>query len=73
MLVKAKKWGDDIAIRIPDKLAKAMNLNDGDVVEMTMENNQIVIRSASSTRPTYTLEELLADITDENRHPEIRF
>ncbi|MBK9050324.1 MAG: AbrB/MazE/SpoVT family DNA-binding domain-containing protein [Chloroflexi bacterium] len=73
MLVKAKKWGDDIAIRIPAKLVKAMNLNDGDVVAMTVENNQIVIRSAPSPRPTYTLEELLAGITDENRHPEIRF
>jgi antitoxin component of MazEF toxin-antitoxin module len=73
MIVKAKKWGEDIAIRIPAKLVKEMNLNDGDVVEMTGGNNQIVIRSAPLTRPTYTLEELLAGITDENHHPEIRF
>jgi antitoxin component of MazEF toxin-antitoxin module len=70
MIVKAKKWGDDLAIRIPARLVKLMNLSDGDVVEMTVENNQIFIRSASSTRPTYTLEELLAGITEENRHSE---
>lgn len=70
MIVKAKKWGDDLAIRIPARLVKMMNLNDGDVVEMTVENNQIVIRSASSTRPTDTLEELIAGITPENLHHE---
>lgn len=70
MIVKAQKWGDDLAIRIPAKLVKLMNLSDGDVVDVTVENNQIIIRSASSTRPTYTLEELLAGITEENLHSE---
>ena len=70
MIVKAKKWGDELAIRIPARLVKLMNLSDGDVVEVMVENNEIVIRSASSTRPTYTLEELLAGITEENRHSE---
>ena len=67
---ESQKWGDELAIRIPARLVKLMNLSDGDVVEVMVENNEIVIRSASSTRPTYTLEELLAGITEENRHSE---
>lgn len=70
MIVKAQKWGDDLAIRIPARLIKVMNLNDGDVVAMTVENNEIVIRSAASTQPTESLEELLAGITPENLHRE---
>ncbi len=49
------KWGKNLAVRIPGKVAKTVRLSDGERVEIGMHDGDIVIRRAASH---FTLEEL---------------
>lgn len=65
MTTKVKKWGNSLAIRIPDEFAASLDLKDGSAVAFRLSKNAIVI---SPSRPVYTLEELVKGITKKNRH-----
>lgn len=67
---RVQKWGNSLGVRIPKKLAKQLAIFDGSYVELKIKNNEIVIIPLE-TEPT--LEELLAQINDDNRHSEIDF
>ena len=68
MLTKVQKWGNSRALRIPKALAEEAGLDFGTKVELRVENGQLLIAPAKG--PRYTLEELVAGITPENRHEE---
>ena len=68
MLTKVKKWGNSRAIRIPKELALENGLDFGTQVELIAENGDL--RIVAVKRPRYTLEELVAQISPENRHEE---
>jgi antitoxin MazE len=62
------KWGNSLAIRIPQAIAKQASLNEGDCVALTFDNEgAIVLRP---TRRKYELSELVSRITAKNRHGE---
>jgi antitoxin MazE len=62
------KWGNSLAVRIPQSIAKQAGLNEGDSVSMDLDNQGgIVLRRA---RPIYGLAELVSQITPKNRHQE---
>ena len=61
------KWGNSLGLRLPKAVARAAQLDDGDTVDVSMDNGAIVIRS---TRPRYSLDELVRRITPQNRHDE---
>lgn|SRR5690606_18305496 len=65
-----RKWGNSLAIRIPQVVAEAAQMHDGAEVEISIHDKQITI---DLKKKTPTLEELLAKITPENRHKEIDF
>ncbi|MCY3781916.1 MAG: AbrB/MazE/SpoVT family DNA-binding domain-containing protein [Chloroflexi bacterium] len=69
MLANVAKWGNSRAIRIPKDMALELGLDFGSQVELIAEEGQI--RIVPAKRPKYTLEELVAQITPENRHGEI--
>ena len=62
------KWGNSLGLRIPKALADELRVADGDAVEVAVENGALIVRPA---RKRYTIDELAADITPENRHKEI--
>ena len=52
------KWGNSLAIRIPQAIAEQASLNEGDYVEMALDNDgAIVLRP---TRRKYELSELVS-------------
>jgi antitoxin MazE len=51
------RWGKNLAVRFPNEIAGALQLRDGDRVEIESQPDQIVIRRA---KPKYTLEEMFA-------------
>jgi len=51
------RWGKNLAVRFPNEIATALQLHDGDRVEVESQPDQIVIRRA---KPRYTLEEMFA-------------
>jgi antitoxin MazE len=67
MTTRMAKWGNSLALRIPRAVAAAVDVRDGDAVEVTVEEGAIVIRPAA---PRYSLDELVVRITTRNRHSE---
>lgn len=68
MRARIQKWGNNLAICIPDGLANEIELIVGSEVEVHVENGCLQIYPPGA--PRYTLEELVAQITPENRHEE---
>ena len=62
------KWGNSLAIRIPQALAKEASITEGDCVALADDSDgSIVLRP---TRRRYELSELVSQITPKNRHRE---
>jgi antitoxin MazE len=73
MIVRFRKWGNSLAVRIPKSAADAISASDGKRVELTVKNGALVLEPLAKPRrkPRYTLDELLAGMTRENVPPEI--
>jgi len=65
MTTRVKKWGNSLAVRIPDEFADDLDLRDGSPVGLRKEGSEIIIAKA---KPKYTLEDLVKKITKKNRH-----
>jgi antitoxin MazE len=63
------KWGNSLALRIPSSIAQEASVSDGRQVEISVERGSIVVRPIEKA-PRYSLDELVAGITEENRHGE---
>jgi antitoxin MazE len=61
------KWGNSLGLRLPKTVAREAEVDEGDRVDVSVRNGAIVIRPS---RPTYSLERLVAKITPRNRHHE---
>jgi antitoxin MazE len=70
MKVQIQKWGNSLALRIPKSFAIETKIEQGSTVEVTLEKEAIVLKPV---KEEVTLENLLADITEENLHTEIDF
>ena len=69
METRIGKWGNSLALRIPQSLAARLGLTLNSSVELTSEEGKLV---ASVVEPPLSeLDELLAGITDSNLHGEI--
>ncbi len=70
MCSQVTKWGNSLAVRIPKAMADQLSLSEDSPVDIEVTGGRIVI---SPHRREYTLEELVAQITPENRVEEISF
>ncbi len=68
MRAKIRKSDDSLMIRLPKSLKHKLWLAEGMAVDITVSNDQLVISRPGGAIPT--LDELVASITDENRHGE---
>ncbi|MDP4094602.1 MAG: AbrB/MazE/SpoVT family DNA-binding domain-containing protein [Bacillota bacterium] len=72
--VIAQKWGNSLGIRIPKEAADRIGIDQGSEIELNVIGSEnIITLKPKRTRKKYTLEELLSQITPENRHKEIDF
>jgi antitoxin MazE len=69
MQSRIQKWGNSLAVRIPKVLADEVGLTNNTFVELAIKDGQIVIRPILAQQ--YRLDDLLAQITDDNLHGEI--
>ena len=65
MRVRLQKWGNSLAVRIPRSFAAETGMADQGEIEMSLEDGGIVLRPVRA--PTYSLDELVARITPDNR------
>ena len=70
MKSQVMKWGNSLAVRIPQLVAKEARLKEGDSVELTAEEpGKLAIRRISKAP---SLAQLVDQIAPENRHGEIQ-
>ena len=67
MRSRVSQWGDSLAIRIPASFSREVRMEVGDTVELQIENGHLLI---TPVRQSSTLDDLIAGITEENRHDE---
>jgi len=67
MTTLVSKWGNSLALRIPKSVAAQMDVNDGDAVDISVQDGVIVVRPVPTR---YSIDELAAGITAKNRHRE---
>ncbi len=69
MEIKVSRWGNSLAVRIPIRIARSANLQEGSDLEIREEDGRIVLKPIRKKR--YDLAELLSRVTDDNVHQEI--
>ncbi|MFH1058326.1 MAG: AbrB/MazE/SpoVT family DNA-binding domain-containing protein [Pseudomonadota bacterium] len=68
MQAQVAKWGNSLAVRIPKAVAERARLREGERLEMSVnDDGALVLRAA---RPSFRLDDLLAGVSDDNRHDE---
>lgn len=68
MQIKVQRWGNSLAIRLPETFAREIGLSNHSVVELSLVDQKIILMPVKSSP---TLEQLVADITEENLHGEV--
>ena len=68
MRTRVQKWGNSLGVRIPRPYAEETGLAEQSEVEISLADGALLIRLAS---PSFTLEELLAGVTESNVHGEV--
>ncbi len=69
MVAMVAKWGNSLALRIPQYIVKEIQITEGTEVELVVLDGNLVVKPKSRRR--YSLEELVAGITPENLHSEM--
>lgn len=59
--VKVQKWGNSQGIRIPKYILDKAEINEGDVVEIALEDNKIIIFQSKRVLKKYTINDLFKD------------
>ncbi|MCL6614406.1 MAG: AbrB/MazE/SpoVT family DNA-binding domain-containing protein [Firmicutes bacterium] len=68
MLIKIRKWGNSLALRLPMVLARELALHEGSEVNLSMQDGKLVIEPAKPVE--YRLAEMLSLVSDDNLHGE---
>lgn len=61
-----QKWGNSLALRIPQPVAKASHLHQGSLVSLALIGGKIVVKPRQ--QKSYALAQLLRGVTARNRH-----
>ncbi|MCS7030032.1 MAG: AbrB/MazE/SpoVT family DNA-binding domain-containing protein [Gloeomargarita sp. SKYG116] len=69
MRAKVQRWGRSLALRIPKTTAAQLRLAPKTLVDMRVANGSLVVTPL--VQSDWTLAELLAGVTSENRHDEV--
>ena len=68
MKTRIQRWGNSLALRIPKPFAEEAHLAEDSAVDVSVRDGRLVV--VPIVEPELTLEELVAQITPQNRHTE---
>jgi len=68
--MKVNRWGDALGIRLPSEFVKAVGLKEKNQVEMTIRNDEIIIRKAPEL---LSLKELISNCPEWDGNPPDRY
>jgi len=66
---RIQKWGNSLALRIPKSFASEVGLECNAPVEISLVDGNLVVKP--DVQPALSLDELLAQVTEDNMHREI--
>ena len=69
METRIGKWGNSLALRIPQSVAASMGITVNAAVELTPRGEQLVVSVLN--RSPAELDDLLARVTEDNLHGEV--
>ena len=69
MRTRIQKWGNSLALRIPKSFAQEIHLEQGTMVEVSLQEG--TLRITPFAHPPITLESLLQQVTPQNLHHEV--
>jgi antitoxin MazE len=69
MRARIQRWGNSLALRIPQPFAESAGLRHRTEVEISLVQGSLVV--TPTDQPLLSLEDLLAQVTDENLHAEV--
>jgi antitoxin MazE len=64
-----QKWGNSLALRIPQAVARDTQLQNGSVVNLAVRKGAVIIEPVKKTK--YRLDDLLKDVSKKNLHASI--
>jgi len=67
---RVARWGNSLAIRIPKAFAVEIGLEEDSPIELSLVNGELVVAPRPKTAPR--LEQLLAQVSEENLHDEVQ-
>lgn len=70
MIASVARWGNSLALRIPSAFARQIDVTEGSSVDVSVEAGGLLVRPVENV-PTYAIEDLLDQITEDNLHGEI--
>ena len=70
MTAKIQKWGNSLALRIPQAVAKQIRIQEGDDVTLRISAAGLTLKPAVKR---LNLDDLLAQVTPANLHAEIEW
>lgn len=70
MKTQVSKWDGGLAVKIPQDFAERAGISEGSPVEVTAKSGAVAISQASS-RPRYTLQELVKGLKPGKMHNEV--
>jgi len=66
MGTKIQKWGNSLGVRLPKVVTDAQSLKAGSMVKVSSDAQKIVIEIIKTHSPR--IQDLVANITDDNKH-----
>ncbi len=69
MHIQVQKWGERLVIQIPESFARDFNIKQGSIVDISFTEGKVVVTPIAE--PEYTLDQLLAGVTEQNLHREV--
>ena len=69
MRTRVQRWGNSLAVRIPKSFAAELRLDHDSEVDLTLVDGKLAVMPVQS--PAFTLDELLAGVTESNLHQEV--
>jgi antitoxin MazE len=64
-----QKWGNSLALRIPQAVARDTHLENGSVVSLAVRQGKVVVEPARKTK--YRLDDLLKGVSKKNIHASV--
>jgi antitoxin MazE len=68
--LRAQRWGNSLALRIPKRIAEEARVEAGTLVDLTVTDGKLI---AAPLNGQFTLAGLLAGVTKKNLHGEVDF